>query len=61
MKVKEFIAELQKLDPEKNIWQIYDPPYACWEPEVVHCVDSDAMYAEMFDEVQEGDYAIVSG
>ena len=56
MKVKELIAELQKLDPEKNFWVIYDPPCYCGEPDIEVC-DSD--YAGMFDEVDLGDYAII--
>ena len=63
MTVREFIAELQKLDQDKNIWQMYDPPYACYQVEVVHLVGEHKDYAEMFESqgVQEGDYAIISG
>lgn len=60
MKVKEFIEHLQTLDPEKNIWQMYDPPCYCREVEVVHLVGEDADYAGMFDKVEVGDYAIIS-
>lgn len=63
MKVKELIAELQKLDQEKNIWQMYDPPFSCGEVKVYHLVGDDKYYAEMFesDGVKEGDYAIICG
>lgn len=61
MKVKELIEYLQTLDQEKNIWQMYDPPYACGEVEVTHLVGDDAIYAGLFDKVEVGDYAIISG
>lgn len=61
MKVKELIEHLQTLDPEKNIWQMYDPPFACREVRITHLVENDADYAEMFDNVEVGDYAIISG
>lgn len=63
MKVKEFIEQLQKLDPEKNIWEMYDPPCACGEVEVKHLVDGYADYAVMFSDegVEVGDYAIICG
>ena len=60
MKVREFIDLLSKLDQDKNIWQMYDPPFACGEPEVEHLIGDSKDYADMFDEVQEGDYAIIS-
>lgn len=61
MKVREFIDLLSKLDQDKNIWKMYDPPYACVEPHVEHLVGDSKDYADMFPEVQEGDYAIISG
>ena len=63
MKVRELIEELQKLDQEKNIWQMYDPPYAVDEVEITHLVGDDADYAEMFSRrgVKVGDYAIICG
>ena len=61
MKIKDFIAELQKLDQDKDIWVMYDPPYAVGEPEVEHLVGDRADYAAMYDEVAEGDYAIICG
>ena len=59
MTVREFITELSKLDQDKNIWLMYDPPHACDEPRVHHLVGYDKDYAHMFDEVKEGDYAII--
>ena len=63
MKVKDLIAELQKLDQEKSIWQMYDPPFACGEVEVECLTGYFAEYAEMFkgEGVKEGDYAIICG
>jgi len=62
MKVKELIAELQKLDPEKNIWQMYDPPFYCGEVEIEHLVgEVNSYYVDLFEEVEEGDYAIICG
>lgn len=63
MTIREFIAELQKLDQDKNIWQFYDPPYCCMEVEVTHLVGDKKDYADMFSDegVKEGDYAIISG
>ena len=63
MKVKELIAELQKLDQEKNIWLMYDPPFSCREVEVDHLSGCMTDYAKMFESegVKEGDYAIICG
>lgn len=61
MKVKDFINELQKLDPDKDIWVMYDPPSAVDEPKVEHLVGGRAEYADMYDEVERGDYAIICG
>ena len=62
MTVKDFIARLQELDQDKNIWQIYDMCEA-WEPEITHIVDSNSEYADMLAEkgVKEGDYAMLAG
>ena len=62
MTVREFIEVLQKLDQDRAIWQIYDPPYAVWEPEITHIVGDDSEYAEMFsgEGVKEGDYAMIA-
>lgn len=63
MTVKEFIEELQTHDQNKNIWLLYDPPYAVDKPEVVHLVGYSSDYAEMYSDrgVQKGDYAIIAG
>lgn len=62
MTVKEFIEELKKLDQDKDIWLMYDPPYSVGEPEVDHLIDDKSDYAKMFSdrEVKEGDYAIIA-
>lgn len=60
MKVREFIDLLSKLDQDKNIWLMYDPPFARSEPEVTHLVGDNKEYADMYDNVQEGDYAIIA-
>lgn len=47
MKVKELIEQLQKLDPEKNVWIFYDYPFACMEPELRECSEEEAgMFTE---------------
>jgi hypothetical protein len=63
MTVREYISKLQELDQEKNIWVMYDPPYAVMEPEVTHLVGDNMDYVEMFYSrgVKEGDYAIIVG
>lgn len=62
MKVKDFINELQQLDQDKNIWVMYDPPYGLKEPKAKHLVgDYMSAYADMYDEVAVGDYAIICG
>lgn len=58
MKVKELIEELQKLDQERNIWQFYDFPYACWEPEVDEVSECEA---ECLPNLNVGDYAFKAG
>ena len=62
MKVKDFIEELKKLDQEKNIWLMYDPPFSVSEPEVEHLVGDNTDFARMFSDrdVKEGDYAIIA-
>jgi hypothetical protein len=61
MKVKELIEQLKKLDQDKSIWVLYDPPYFCREP-VIDCLeDAYKDYADMFDETEEKDYAIICG
>ena len=62
MTVKEFIEELKKLDQDKPIWIMYDPPFAVFEPEITHLVGDDAYFAEMFsgEGIEEGDYAIIA-
>ena len=47
MTVRELIEELKKLDQEKKVWVMYDPPYAVWEPEFQHLVGEDKELAEM--------------
>lgn len=63
MTVRDFISILQKLDQDRAIWQIYDPPYAVWEPKITHLAGDDSEYAEMFsgEGVKEGDYAMIAG
>lgn len=62
MKVRELIEELQKLDQDKNIWLMYDPPYAICEPDITHLIGDNSEYACMYDRdgVKEGDYAMIA-
>lgn len=57
--VRELIAELQKLDQDKHIWQIYDSSLAC--PACVEVVDKDAAECVSDRGVKEGDYAFICG
>lgn len=61
MKVKELIEQLQKCDPEANVWEMYDPPCACDEIKLTHLIGNDAEFAKMFSDegVKEGDYAVI--
>ena len=63
MKVKDLIELLKTVDPEAEVWHIYDPPYDCGEVELRHLVGDDADYAKMFakEGVKEGDYAVIFG
>ena len=63
MKVKELIEQLQKCDPDANVWQMYDPPFACGEIKLTHLVGENEDYAKMFSDegVKIGDYAVISG
>ena len=57
MTVREYIAELQKLDQEKKIWVVYDNTYV-WEPEA-EIINEDK--AECCSKIKVGDYAIFAG
>lgn len=57
--VRELIAELQKLDQDKPVWQIYDGFFAY--PAKVEVVDEDAAECASSDGVKEGDYAFICG
>jgi hypothetical protein len=61
MTVREYIAEMQKLDQDKNIWLMYDPPFSVSEPEITHLIGENLDYADMFEDrgVKEGDYALI--
>lgn len=56
--VRELIAELQKLDQDKPIWQVYDFPYAYWPVEIDV---ADETYASELKDVEVGDYLIICG
>ena len=63
MTVREYIAELQKLDQDRNLWLIYDDGIF-WDADVPSIVDEDALYKLGEDaegEVEIGDYAIFAG
>lgn len=57
--VRELIAELQKLDQDKPIWQIYDRFFA-W-PACIEVVDEHAAECAEDKGVKEGDYAFICG
>ena len=59
MKVKELIEELSKLDPERNIWIIYDGYYPM-EPDVdSYVLEEDVdRYKEYDKDVEIGDYCM---
>jgi hypothetical protein len=42
MKVKELIDQLQKLDPERNVWIFYDFPCDAFEPWFRECKAEEA-------------------
>ena len=55
--VRQFIEELQKLDPDRNIWVLYDFPYATFAPEV-SVVDQEEAEVVKEEGVEPGDYCI---
>lgn len=59
MKVKELIKELNKLDPERNIWIIYDAYYPI-EPDVdSYVLEEDVdRYKEYNKDVEISDYCM---
>ena len=59
MKVKELIAELQKLDQERGIWVFYDGGCSIFPP----TPDDRAEKSDVdeFHGVKEGDYIIYAG
>ena len=61
MKVKELIAELQKLDQEKNIWIIYDYPWDCFEPCFAEQIDAQKARVFKNEGCKRGDYVCFVG
>ena len=62
MTVREYIAELQKLDQNRNIWTVYDYHYF-WETEVPEVVDEETLFRLGDDAegvVEIGDYFIIA-
>lgn len=59
MKVKELIKELNKLDPERNIWIIYDGYYPM-EPDIDSYVSEEDVdrYKEHNKDVEISDYCM---
>ena len=57
--VRELIEELQKLDQNACVWQIYDMPYAYWPIEFEQ-VGENARYFNN-EEIRETDYASFAG
>lgn len=60
MTVREFIEHLQTLDPDKNIWVIYDSTYF-WSPRVEVADEYDEHTDGKGNKVKAGDYAIFAG
>ncbi len=56
MKVKDFIDQLLELDPEKEIFVLYDT-YALLEPTIIK-VGKDSAYHNEDKTLNEGDYYI---
>jgi len=61
MKVKELIAELQKLDQEKGIWVAYDYPFAVFEPIPDGQANKEVADNYSTEGVEVGDYIIYAG
>jgi hypothetical protein len=59
MKVKELIKELNKLDPERNIWIIYDGFYPM-EPDIDSYVSEEDVdrYKEYDENIEIDDYCM---
>ena len=58
MKVKEFIRQLEQLDPDKNIWTIYDS-FSVSEPEIEVVTDENCTLEWLADKgLREGDYTV---
>ena len=59
MKVKELIKELNKLDPERNIWIIYDGFYPM-EPDINSYVSEEDVdrYKEYDENIEIDDYCM---
>lgn len=54
--VRELIAELQQLDQDKHIWQVYDECYI-WPAEVEVIDESSAQTYQLNEtNIKEGDY-----
>ena len=55
MKVREYIEELQKLDPERDIWYVHE---VCVLPPDLPDQVADEYHARLWG-VKEGDYLVV--
>ena len=55
MKVREYIEELQKLDPERDIWYVHE---VCVLPPELPDQVADEYHARLWG-VKEGDYLVV--
>ena len=59
MTVRELIEHLQTLDPERNVWVIYDS-FMTYEPDFSATItEEEAMYLDS--RVSEGDYKMEVG
>lgn len=56
MKVRELIAQLNKLDPERDIWIGYDYPHEVQKPDFVLYDRAEYHFCENETRLKEGDY-----
>lgn len=60
MKVRELIEHLQTLDPERNVWVVYDT-FMFYQPDFSDVADRDDAQFGRKVGVQEGDYKMEVG
>jgi hypothetical protein len=61
MKVKELIEQLQRLDPERNVWVFYDYPCDAFEASFGGIANHEDAAMLGCDGVKVGDYYMFAG